>query len=1261
MTTRLVASSVPPASTPQIRENIVDAVKLELLGPWEGHPLQDEILPIRDRPSRFYITGYLVPQEIATQFRPDAKMDDEENDEGHEKKNGDSHSENTESYPDIYDDATEQDLFSEDFDDDSSEKPIGHISALKPSYLPSSVGLSVILPAQADDLVIHVGWGEYTKIFHPQKKETAWGWRRQQRRARLTIPAGRLQQHRHIQSYDLDLDTTYTRNDVPHDAATAHETIQKTGLRIQIRAQPVDAVASQRLGLPIGARSVDVFLLNTRSVVRSETKPAVPAVEAEELIIFHVEMSLCCAAGFIPRADTHAQIFDDSDARIADLHYRDVYEYAVGHGIATESICTDNACYEVKTAWIPRAYVHKVAPAANVGAVLSMDALAAATEAGDLQKLLGALPIQYTAWIAAQEKQALHDVNTQITKTKQRDTAKELLDKCRLTCQRMQEGIRLIDGDTLHSQMIRRAFCWMNEVMARAARQRHVSSGNTSEINPTWRPFQLAFILMNLAGIVDKNHADREAVDLLFFPTGGGKTEAYLGLAAFTIFYRRLRHAAENTKNKKNKNAGFGMSVLMRYTLRLLTLDQLSRAATLICAMELLRQELASETDEHADGLGNWPFEIGLWVGAGTTPNRLVSDKPQDNQTAAQRLKRKEIPIPLGNCPWCGEKLTLDSFTLCPPQKPTRLDVKCVNSSCDFTGDNPLPIVAVDEVIYRRLPCFMIATVDKIASLPWLANAGKLFGNVTHYDAPAYGKENTSYTAGFYHQMHANVGDTPARTAVSCQISPPDLIIQDELHLISGPLGTVAGLYEVAVEAMAQKPKIIASTATVKRATAQVQALFGRTRVEVFPPAGPNRHTSFFAETVFDTEKTPPRAYVGINVAGRNLKETLLRTYIAILAAAERQWQLYGTLADPYMTLLGYFNSLRELGVSRRLIEDEVVKRLNRFGQERRLVSHTSQEEQDTQTTHPIYVAARTIAHQAVELTSRVKTEDIADAKRRLAVPFQMSKNNKIHPQTKTSVFAHKKDESLDVVLATNMISVGLDVTRLGLMVVLGQPLTTAEYIQATSRVGRDDAKPGLVFTIYNVYRARDRSHYERFAAYHETFYRSVEATSITPFAPRALDRALAPSLVAAVRHTMRRADQPISEPFGASLLQEEAFYQQVLTTAKSLFMQRAHLANLHINPKAATVAEQRVEQRITMLLEKWRDYARQTQKESAGLLYHRGEVTSTKAGQPLLHTIFDPNLRDEPEDSPLRAFCSEWSLRDVEPEVEILVKKLRA
>ncbi len=393
----------------------------------------------------------------------------------------------------------------------------------------------------------------------------------------------------------------------------------------------------------------------------------------------------------------------------------------------------------------------------------------------------------------------------------------------------------------------------------------------------------------------------------------------------------------------------------------------------------------------------------------------------------------------------------------------------CLNRRCDFTRNQPLPILAVDEPIYRRLPCFLIATVDKFAAMPWTGQVGAFFGRVDRYD------QN-----GFYGPCEKDRG-RPLPTPQQ----PPDLIIQDELHLISGPMGTMVGLYECALDELCSRvidgkrvrPKIVASTATVRRAENQIQALFNRREVDIFPPPGPDRHDSFFAET-HPTGKSNPRLYLGLAAQGRSLKVVMLRTYLALLGASQKAHDADGgkkthdNAADPYMTLLGYFNSLRELGGSRRIVEDEVNTRLTGYVNRKRIGQKEG-----------LFVN-RTIAYEVVELTSRVPTNEVSEAKRQLALRF------------------HEKDR-VDVAIATNMISVGLDITRLGLMVVLGQPKTCAEYIQATSRVGRDPDRPGLVVTLLNIHRPRDRSHFERFEVFHQSFYRTVEATSVTPFSPR--------------------------------------------------------------------------------------------------------------------------------------------------------------
>jgi hypothetical protein len=538
-----------------------------------------------------------------------------------------------------------------------------------------------------------------------------------------------------------------------------------------------------------------------------------------------------------------------------------------------------------------------------------------------------------------------------------------------------------------------------------------------------------------------------------------------------------------------------------------------------------------------------------------------------------------------------------------------------VNPDCEFSGDKQLPILGVDEPIYRRLPAFIIATVDKFASLPWVGRTGALFGHVERYD------QN-----GFYGPADPKLGK-----ALGAPLSPPDLIIQDELHLISGPLGTIAGLYETVVDELASRatngkkirPKIVASTATVRRAESQIRALFERPTTAIFPPPGPDVEDSFFAITQ-SPPGTPARLYIGVAAQGRSLKVIMLRTALALMSVAQTLYRQNGGKTnrlnplDPYMTLVGYFNSLRELGGSRRIFDDEVISRLERYSKRRRL--------------DPVddLFSDRKFRYEIQELTSRVSTNDVANAKRLLGKQFY-------------------EDEAVDVALATNMISVGLDIVRLGTMFVNGQPKTTAEYIQATSRVGRDVEKPGLVITLFNIHKPRDRSHYERFPTFHRSFYRSVEATSVTPFSPRALDRALAATLVALCR-------QGFSFMTPSTSAAEIENRRSELEAAAQRFAKRA-VEHRHIPQSETVKLYDYVLNRCKELLDDWLTIQQNFAQTGTRLIYNRSEGAGGKNEKNLLYDPLDPELTTiEPV---RRNFRANRSMRDVEAGVECQVKEL--
>ena len=886
------------------------------------------------------------------------------------------------------------------------------------------------------------------------------------------------------------------------------------------------------------------------------------------------------------RPDLRGGDDDHWDEQVAELQFRDAAEHAVGHNVSACAVVEGGVCREVRTAWLPRAEVEKVVSADDVpGVELRMEELAAVASAAELRAKVGPMLTAYADWIARQP--------TAFESEPRRRTAQKLLENARRAHARIDAGLAALEEPNALE-----AFRLANRAVARALRQRecHDSERDPETVAPPcWRPFQLAFLLLNLPGMIAPASAERRVVDLLFFPTGGGKTEAYLGLAAFTMVLRRLRDPSARSS---------GLAVLMRYTLRLLTLDQLVRAATLVCALELERQKDVTK-------LGAWPFEIGLWVGLAATPNRLGKKGDGRTDTARARTQhfklndqRNPSPIPLESCPWCGWRFKKECFQLLPDHdEPEELRVYCQKRTCAFHANRQpggLPVLAVDEQIYRRLPAFMIATVDKFASLPWIGETAALFGKADRHDAK-----------GFYGPSEPGRG-----SSLGGALPPPDLIIQDELHLISGPLGTMVGLYEAAIDELCRRadgvpPKVIASTATVRRAARQIQAIFGRSDVEVFPPPGPERRDSFFAKTARAAD-TNARLYLGVAAQGRNIKVVMLRVYRALLGAAQKQWQAAGgkraepNPADPYMTLLGYFNALRELGGARRIVEDEVLADVRTYGQRRRRAGETDG------------LFADRARLRLDELTSRVSTAEVSASRTRMGK-------------------AASDDDALDVVLATNMISVGLDVTRLGLMVVSGQPKAAAEYIQATSRVGRDDQRPGLVVTLLNVHKPRDRSHYEHFVAWHESFYRAVEATSVTPFSPRAIDRG-----IAAVTVALARLDNAALTPARAAgaLTANRAAADRVA----EVLSRRAEAHDKELGAAEAEDLRQKVRGRVVDLLDSWARVA-----DAQVNLQYGHEVAGVS---PLLRQPLDPEVNERSNDE--RKFRANRSLRDVEPTVEL-------
>lgn len=1013
------------------------------------------------------------------------------------------------------------------------------------SLVPSSFGMTFCVIGDAEYIEVEARWGSYNRV--PNEEHELVRPNGQKAKVWQRIPCGGT------------LVLPLTEGVVPHQAPD----MNRPAVRIQgsIRAKNSN-----------GDRLVTLFLVNAQEN---------PGTNRDTAWMFQPELIVRAKAEATTSAIFRRRPVLDDDAMDAEresleMIYRNRVEFAVGHGISVHAVTADDVTLatEVRTTVLPQYEVQVTEtpgldPADRPAmkemvetGLLDMQRLAT-LEVTALVEALNVLTKDYAAWIVEQRNRIGKDVIGYDTQ------AGQALDRCEEIQTRLQQGINMLKSD----EKALAAFRFANQAMAiqrvRSQYALEVRRGRDVTINQfdlpknrSWRPFQLAFLLLSIPSLADPTHTDRvqpmEAhADLLWFPTGGGKTEAYLGVAAFTMAIRRLH----------GKLGGYdsfrGLAVIMRYTLRLLTLQQFQRATALICAMEVLRREALVGGDS---SLGKEPFTVGLWVG-----NKVTPGTTEDSHRAIQDIRNPgryhagaTSPVQLTSCPWCGSDIA--------PGRDVEIDknygrtlIYCGDKKghCEFsrgksrTLPHPgIPVLTVDEEIYHRPPTMMIATVDKFAMMAWRGQVRTLFGRVSQ-ECERHGLLwDEADCCNGNHQAGKGLPAIRVKNVVT--IRPPDLIIQDEFHLISGPLGTMVGLYESAVDELCGwtfdgkmvKPKIIASTATVRKAKEQVNNVFMR-RVSVFPPHGLDVEDNYFS-VQRPIIKQAGRRYLGVCSPGSSRPAMLIRVYTAFLTAAQALFDRFGHPADPYMTMVGYFNSLRELGGMRRLAEDDVQTRSYRV--------------QMSMVERPA-LAQRSVSN-IRELTSRVSSQDIPKYLDDLEVKFRAE----LDASTGKYVARWREGDAraIDVVLATNMLSVGVDVNRLGLMAVNGQPKGTAEYIQATSRVGR--SFPGLVCTVLTWARPRDLSHYETFEHYHATFYKHVEAQSVTPFSPRAMDRGLTGALLS----LMRLKNDDFSPNVGAGKLDKSDHVE--ITKAINALVKRAW--NVSETPSIKNLAERELKER---------------------------------------------------------------------------------
>lgn len=1076
-------------------------------------------------------------------------------------------------------------------------------AASNQSLVPSSFGMTFCVDGDVERIEIEARWGCYERVPNEEHELTrpngqkAKVWQRIPCGGKLVLPLA--------------------EGVIPHQAPDAN----RPAVRIQgsIRAKNAN-----------GDRLVTLFLINAQE--EPDTNRDSAWLFQPELIV-RAEAEAPNSAIFRRRPVLDADGMD-TERESLEMIYRNRVEFAVGHGVAVHAATADDVTLatEVRTTVLPQ-YEVQVTETPGLDAadrpamkemvasgLLDMQRLAT-LGVDELVAALNVLTKDYAAWIAEQRVRIGEDVIGYDT------SAAQALDRCKEIQARLQQGIDTLKND----EKALAAFRFANKAMAiqrvRSQYALEVRRGRDVSVdqfdlprNRSWRPFQLAFLLLSIPSLADPTHADRvqpmeSHADLLWFPTGGGKTEAYLGVAAFTMAIRRLQGKLGGY------DASRGLAVIMRYTLRLLTLQQFQRATALICAMEVLRREALTGGDS---SLGHDAFTIGLWVGNKVTPgttedsHRAIEDirNPGRNHAGATS------PAQLTSCPWCGSDIAPGREVDVDKERGRTL-IYCGDKKgrCEFSRGKSgklshpgIPVLTVDEEIYHRPPTMMIATVDKFAMMAWRGQVRTLFGRVNQ-ECERHGLLWPGCECNTGHR--ATKGLPAAAVKSIPPIRPPDLIIQDEFHLISGPLGTMVGLYESAVDELCGwtldgktvKPKIVASTATVRKAKEQVNSVFMR-RVSVFPPHGLDVEDNYFS-VQRPIEERPGRRYLGVCSPGSSRPAMLIRVYTAFLTAAQALFDRFGEPADPYMTTVGYFNSLRELGGMRRLAEDDVQTRSYRV--------------QMSMVDRPA-LAQRSVSN-IRELTSRVSSQDIPKYLDDLEVKFKATFD------AATGKYVTKWSEgdtrAIDVVLATNMLSVGVDVNRLGLMAVNGQPKGTAEYIQATSRVGR--SFPGLVCTVLTWARPRDLSHYETFEHYHATFYKHVEAQSVTPFSPRAMDRGLTGALLS----LMRLENDAFSPNVGAGELDKSD--KPEITEAIDVLVRRAW--NVSETTTIKSLAERELKERAD-------EWAKEVSVPGRTLAYEkRGEQAATMVG-----LVKSPGIHAWDN------WTVPMSMREVEPGVRLIM-----
>ncbi len=1181
------------------RENLFDVLRREILGPADG---TDELIEVA--PDVRYLIGRIAPVRLT----PDA--DRAEAAEPGELDVDETAASESRGVPAVGEaqngpDGDEDVATSHGIEDEPQKRGL---------MIPASMGLRFQVPLDLDRVTVTATWGAYRT--EKTEKTTATG---------RPIPAYR----RTDVAVPVDLDLVGLEPGV----TSSYRLIDEVVLRVDSRDDPEH-----------GRRLVEVALCNDR-----ETPRRIPI----DAWMFQTQLTADAEgrAVFLPVSDVLSDDWfePDDELRRLNLQYRNRLEFAIGRTCSADWTVAPNArgATQVATTWLPTSDTPQTRAVEIPDVLLDMRRLASADTA-EVEAGLRPIVDGYREWLAGEASKAAS------LPDHLRDDADDAVIDAGLVADQLADGLDFLlgDGEAL------RCFRFMNQVMAdqrihtqiadtrtrdprlsrTAAREAVLSDGPKAY---SWRTFQLAFVLMQLRALVEpalpSRSGDLAKVELLFFPTGGGKTEAYLGLAAFAFAIRRRQGVVESADGPLDGRSG--VAVLMRYTLRLLTSQQFQRATAMVCAAELARRE-------NEDMWGYEPFRIGLWVGTDVSPKRFEEADEQlkkVNDGQSHRLTVRQIQ----RCPWCGTRI--DPRNLRADQAQRRVFVFCGDDlgECPFAegGSVPdgLPVLTVDEEIYRLAPAFVIATVDKFARLAREGEAAALFGYVRQRcDRHGYVHDDyQSCTLKDGSKHYARDGLPAASVRPVARLRPPDLIIQDELHLITGALGTTVGLFEIAIDAVTTwrtadgeraRPLIVASTATVRNAAEQIKGLYGR-GVTMFPPQVLDVADTFFSTEVPVDEAHPGRRYLGISTTGVRLTAAEVRVAEVLLAGGQMLLERGGVEADPYLSLVGYFSAVRELAGMTRYLGDDVQTALAKGRPWTGLPRRTGTD-----------FGSLNVA----ELTSRVSSGDITATLDQMAVGFDPTYDSAAGKarlrelrEAKAKVPTRAR-QPYDAILATAMLQVGVDVSRLGLMLMVGQPKNTAEYIQASSRVGRAADRPGLVVTLGNWARPRDLAHYEQFRHYHETFYAQVEALSVTPFSATSIERGLDGVLVSVARVLdAAKADGLSPEKSAWRVEQEQGLLESIIEalTARAL-------------SASGEAASHEVRLRLLNRLGQWRNHQTADIAKGRTLVYER--VTDQAGQAPLM--VSAENAKSRSGTLSRAPFVVPNSMREVQPEINLLV-----